>query len=79
MKGVSYSKMPENQSSSTANRTGVISVIKVLQHFGVKDLEKIYNENPDTDDKLDWEKLRKLAKKYSIRSTLIRPTADERK
>ena len=69
--------MPENQASSAANRTGVISIIKVLQHFGVKDLEKIYNENPDTDDKVDWEKLQKLAKKYNIRSTLIRPTAEE--
>ena len=69
--------MPENQSSSAANRTGVISIIKILQHFGVKELEKIYNENPETDDNLDWEKLQKLAKKYSIRSTLIRPTAEE--
>ena len=69
--------MPENQSSSAANRTGVISIIKVLQHFGVKDLEKIYKENPVTDDKADWDKLRKIAKKYNVKSTLIRPTVDE--
>ena len=42
--------MPENQSSPAANRTGVISIIKILQHFGVKDLEKIYKENPMTDE-----------------------------
>ena len=69
--------MPENQSSPAANRTGVISIIKVLQHFGVKDLEKIYKENPVTDDKADWDKLRKIAKKYNVKSTLIRPTVDE--
>ncbi len=69
--------MPENQSSSAANRTGVISIIKILQHFGVKDLEKIYKENPVTDDKADWDKLRKIARKYNVKSTLIRPTVDE--
>ena len=69
--------MPENNSSPPKDRTGVISIIKVLQHFGVKDLQKIYEQNPDTDDRLDWDKLRKLAKKYNISSTLIRPTVDE--
>ena len=69
--------MPENQSSPAANRTGVISIIKILQHFGVKDLEKIYRENPLTDDQANWEKLQKLAKKYSVKSTMIRPTVDE--
>lgn len=69
--------MPENKSSPPKNRTGVVSIIKVLQHFGVKDLQKIYDENPYTDDQVDWEKLRKLAKKYNISSTLIRPTVDE--
>ncbi len=69
--------MPENKSSPPKNRTGVVSIIKVLQHFGVKDLQKIYDENPDTDDRLDWERLQKLAKKYNIGSNLIRPTVDE--
>ena len=70
--------MPENKSSSPPkNRTGVVSIIKILQHFGVKDLQKIYDENPATDDRLDWERLQKLAKKYNIDSTVIRPTVDE--
>ncbi len=69
--------MPENQSSPAANRTGVISIIKILQHFGVKDLEKIYKDNPLTDDKADWQKLQKIAKKYNVKSTMIRPTVDE--
>ena len=69
--------MPENQSSPATNRTGVISIIKVLQHYGVKDLEKIYNDNPLTDDKATWEKLQKIAKRYNIKSTMIRPTIEE--
>ena len=69
--------MPENQSSPATNRTGVISIIKVLQHFGVKDLEKVYKDNPLTDDKATWEKLQKIAKRYNIKSTMIRPTIEE--
>lgn len=69
--------MPENKSAPPKNRTGVVSIIKVLQHFGVKDLQKIYEQNPETDEQLNWEKLQKLAKKYNIGSNLIRPTVDE--
>lgn len=69
--------MPENKSSPPKDRTGIISMIKVLQHFGIKDLQKIYDENPDTDDRLNWGKLQKLAKKYKVNGTLIRPAVDE--
>ena len=69
--------MPENKTSPAAKRTGLISIIKILQHFGVKDLEKIYKNNPETDDKLDWKKIQKIAGKYNVKSTLIRPTVDE--
>ena len=69
--------MPEIKSSPPKDRTGVISIIKVLQHFGVKDLQKVYDENPEIDDQLDWSKLKKIAKKYKINSTVIHPTVDE--
>ena len=69
--------MPENKSSPPKNRTGIVSIIKILQHFGVKDLQKIYDQNPETDEQLDWKKLKKLAKKYNIECTVIRPTVDE--
>ena len=69
--------MPENKTSPAAKRTGLISIIKILQHYGVKDLEKVYKGNPETDDALDWKKLQKIAGKYNIKSTLIRPTVDE--
>ncbi|MBR5913877.1 MAG: peptidase domain-containing ABC transporter [Selenomonadaceae bacterium] len=69
--------MTDNQSSSANNRTGVISIIKILQHYGAKDLEKIYKDNPLTDDQATWAKLQKIARKYNVKSTMIRPTIDE--
>ncbi|MBR7025630.1 MAG: type I secretion system permease/ATPase [Selenomonadaceae bacterium] len=69
--------MPENKSSPPKDRTGIVSIIKILQHFGVKDLQKIYDQNPETDKDLNWNKLTKLAKKYNVDSTVIHPTVDE--
>ena len=69
--------MPEKKTSPLENRTGVFSIIKVLQHFGAKDLDKIFEENPDTDDKLTWDKLKKIARKHTVRASLIRPTVEE--
>ncbi len=69
--------MPENNKTPAGQRTGVIAIIKVLQHFGVKDLDKIFTSNPETDDNVDWKKLQKIAKKHGVKSTLIRPTVEE--
>ena len=69
--------MPENRATPPPDRTGIISIIKILQHFGVKDLQSIYEKNPETDDQLDWKKLKNLAKKYNINTQVIRPTLDE--
>ena len=69
--------MPQNKSAPPPDRTGIISLIKVLQHFGVKNLQEIYEKNPETDKKLEWDKLKKIAKKYNISSTVTRPTVDE--
>ena len=69
--------MPENNSSPPKNRTGIVSIIKILQHFGVKDLQKIYDQNPETDERLNWDKLKKIAGKYNVNGTIIRPTVDE--
>ena len=69
--------MPEKQSAPPRNRTGVVSIIKVLQHFGVKDLQKIYDDNPQTDEELNWKKIQKIAGKYNISSRVIQTTAEE--
>lgn len=69
--------MPQNKSAPPKNRTGIVSLIKVLQHFGVKDLQKIYEKYPDTDETLEWDKLKKIAKKYRIDSAVVQPTIEE--
>ncbi len=69
--------MPQNKAAPPPDRTGIISLIKVLQHFGVKNLQEIYEKNPETDSQFDWKKMQKLAKKYNISTTVIRPTVDE--
>ena len=69
--------MPQNKSAPPPNRTGIVSLIKVLQHFGVKDLQAIYDKNPETDEQISWNKLTKIAAKHRIRSTVIQPTIDE--
>ena len=69
--------MPENKSVPPKDRTAIVSLIKVLQHFGVKDLQSIYDKNPETDDKIDWKKLQKIAKRHRIRSAVSKPTPDE--
>lgn len=69
--------MPDKKTSPFENRTGVFSMIKILQHFGIKNLEEIYKKHSETDDKLNWDKLQKIAKKHRIRSNLVRPTVEE--
>ena len=69
--------MSDEKKSPVENRTAIFSLVKVLQHFGVKDLEKIFEDNQDTDDKIEWEKLQKIARKHGVRSNLIRPTVEE--
>ena len=69
--------MPEEHATQIDNRTGVISIVKILQHFGAKELDKILEDNPDTDDQLTWERLGKIARKYSVKSNVIRPTIEE--
>lgn len=70
-------RVSDEKKSPVENRTAMFSLVKVLQHFGVKNLEKIFEDNPDTDDKIDWDKLRSIAKKHGVRSSVIRPTVEE--
>ncbi|MBR1858959.1 MAG: type I secretion system permease/ATPase, partial [Selenomonadaceae bacterium] len=69
--------MPEEQGNMIENRTGLISIVKILQHFGAKDLQEILDKNPETDDQLDWKRLQKIASKYNVKGNVIRPTIDE--
>lgn len=65
------------QTPPKSDRTAIISLVRVLQHFGVKDLQKVIDDNPQKDSELDWKKISKIAKKYKVSSYVIRPTVDE--
>ena len=61
-----------------SNQTGIISLVKILQHFGVKNVQKILEKHKDVYDfGLEWKRLRKIAEKYRVKGAMIRPTVDE--
>ena len=70
--------MPAERLDITKSQTGIISLAKILQHFGVrKDEKMLLQEYPDNDKDLTWERLRKIAKKHTLRTEVLRPTAAE--
>ncbi len=76
--------MPEAQAPQASdnnninNRTAIISLVKILQHYGVKNVQQILEKHKDVMDyQLEWKKLKKIAQKYRVRAAIIRPTIDE--
>lgn len=60
------------------SQTGILSLTKMLQHFGVKTNEQeMLGENPQRDEALSWGDIRNIAKKHSIKTQLLRPSAEE--
>ena len=61
-----------------SNQTAIISLMKILQHYGVKNVQKILEKNKDVVDyQLEWKRLKSIAGKYRVRGAVIRPTVDE--
>ena len=80
MPELSKQQQPPNQNQTQtpkSDRTAIISLVRILQHFGVKDLQKVIDDNPEKDNEIDWKRISKIAKKYRVDSDVIRPTADE--
>ena len=76
--------MPETQAPDTNkennidNRTAIISLVKILQHFGVKNVQQILEKYKDVVDyQLEWKKLKNIAQKHRVKAATIRPTVDE--
>ncbi len=70
--------MSVNQTDTGKSRSGIIALAKVLQHFGTRiDEKQLLQEYTDTDAGLTWERLRHIARKYKLRSEMLRPTGDE--
>ena len=60
------------------NLTGVKSLAKILQNFGIINKpQQFLQENNITDDKLSWEQLTKIIRKKHLRCELIHPSQDE--
>ena len=60
------------------NLTGVKSLAKILQHFGIiTKPQQFLQENNITDDNLSWEQLTKIIRKKHLRCELIHPSQDE--
>ena len=67
-----------NNNNNIDNRTAIISLVKILQHFGVKNVQQILEKHKDVVDyQLEWKKLKKISQKYRVKAALIRPTVDE--
>ena len=70
--------MAVNQLDTGTSQTGIVSLAKILQHFGVKTNEKeLLQECKDTDRTLSWNRLKEIAKKHRLRSETLHPTPDE--
>ncbi len=71
--------MPEIENKiSTENRTGIISLLRVLQHFGSEiEAEKFLQEHSTPGRELRWDEMRKIAGKYHVNAHIVRPTAEE--
>lgn len=71
--------MPDIQQEKTPqdNLTGVISLVKIIQHFGIEiNAEEFVRQNGSKEQELSWDELRRLAKKHRVNAHLIRPTGD---
>ena len=71
--------MPEIETKTPQdNLTGVISLVKIIQHYGIEvNPEEFVKQYGNKAKELSWDELRALAKKHRVNATLVRPTGDE--
>ena len=72
--------MDKKQYDSAQYQTGVISLLKILSHFGTKLKEdEFLKAHTEKDKDISWDILKKISKKYKLKAELIRPLAEELK
>lgn len=72
--------MDKKQYDPAQYQTGVISLLKILSHFGTKLKEEDFlKAHTEKDKDISWDKLKKISKKYKLKAELIRPLAEELK
>ena len=72
--------MDKKQYDPAQYQTGVISLLKILSHFGTKLKEdEFLKTHTEKDKDISWDILKKISKKYKLKAELIRPLAEELK
>ncbi|MCI7476952.1 MAG: peptidase domain-containing ABC transporter [Selenomonadales bacterium] len=72
--------MDKKQYDPAQYQTGVISLLKILSHFGTKLKEdEFLKAHTEKDKDISWDILKKISKKYKLKAELIRPLAEELK
>ena len=72
--------MDKKQYDPAQYPTGVISLLKILSHFGTKLKEdEFLKSHTEKDKDISWDILKKISKKYKLKAELIRPLAEELK
>ena len=72
--------MDKKQYDPAQYQTGVISLLKILSHFGTKPKEdEFLKTHTEKDKDISWDILKKISKKYKLKAELIRPLAEELK
>ena len=70
--------MSKERLDTSTSQTAILSLIKILQHYGVlistADFLKKYNE---VDNSITWSKLIDITKQNSINAQFLQPTPDE--
>ena len=70
--------MDKKQYDPAQYQTGVISLLKILSHFGTKLKEdEFLKTHTEKDKDISWDILSKIAKKHKLRSEHLRPTEGE--
>jgi len=70
--------MAVNQLDTGTSQSGIISLAKILQHFGILNDEKVLlQEYKDTDKELTWKRLQTIARKKKLKAEPLKLTADE--
>ena len=70
--------MSKERMDTSTSQTAILSLIKILQHYGVDiSTTEFLKKNNDVDKLITWSKIINITKQNSINAQLLHPTAEE--
>ncbi len=70
--------MSKERLDTSTSQTAILSLIKILQHYGVDiSTTEFLKKNNDVDKLITWSKIINITKQNSINAQLLHPTAEE--